>query len=228
MSSYALFGSLGNLCCNLRKMHIVADASSGPKVVLAHGAGSHLEHPTLLWLSEIVREAGGSVVRFNFGYREAGKSMPDRMPKLVEEYREVVREIQPAVIGGHSMGGRVASMLLAEEPVASGLLLFGYPLHPPDKPHQLRADHLPKIQVPVLQLSGTEDEFCRRDLMEEVHAGLDHDLWRLTLLNRASHSYSVKKSSGSSKIEIRRTMLDAVRTWLRALQVTENLKELNR
>lgn len=185
-------------------------------VVLAHGAGSHKEHPTMLWLSEIVEEAGGTVHRFNFGYREAGKSMPDRMPKLVEEYREFIRGLGPVVIGGHSMGGRVASMLLAEETVAQGLLLFGYPLHPPDKPHQLRSAHLPQIRVPVLQLSGTEDEFCTRSLMDDVHAGLG-PAWQLVWLNGASHSYSVKKSSGSTKAEVRALMVESVRTWLSRL-----------
>src|SRR5688572_6966582 len=108
-------------------------------VVLAHGAGSHMEHKTMLWLSEIVRSAGAGVARFDFSYRVLGKSMPDRLPVLMQTYRDVIASVRERLsparlfIGGHSMGGRVASMIAAEGDPVDGVLLFGYPLHPPGR-----------------------------------------------------------------------------------------------
>ena len=171
-------------------------------VVLAHGAGSHMDHRTMLWLSDIVRNAGAGVARFNFGYRVLGKSMPDRMPVLMETYRSVISSIREKarpvklIIGGHSMGGRVASMIAAEGDPVDGLLLFGYPLHPPGQFDKLRDAHLPAIKCPVLQFSGTRDEFCRRDLMDAVPVG---DNYKVVWVEGADHSYSVSKASGNTK-----------------------------
>lgn len=187
----------------------------GPLVVLAHGAGSHMEHETILWLASLVREAGGRVARFNFAYRVLGKGMPDRMPKLIATYQAVVNALPrsgPLVIGGHSMGGRVASMLLAEKKdAADGLLLFGYPLHPPGQPEKLRDAHLPAISVPVLQLSGTEDEFCTRELMERVALPAGY---RVKWIDGADHSYSVKKSSGKTRKDAEAQIVGELRTFL--------------
>ncbi len=204
---------------------VLADGDQGSTVVvLAHGAGSHLEHKTMEWLADLVRQAGGSVVRFDFLYRALGKPMPDRMPTLISTYRAVVEAVRERlapsrlVVGGHSMGGRVASMMEAENSAANGvpaegLLLFGYPLHPPGQPEKLRDAHLPAIMTPTLQLSGTEDEFCTRDLMEEVHSRLDQGRWRLRWIEGADHSYSVKKSSGRTRKDAERDIVEALASW---------------
>lgn len=191
----------------------------GPKVVcLAHGAGSHLNHPTMLMLADFVRAAGWSVVRFNFPYRTQGKGIPDRMPNLVEAYREAVRLCRESgpkrlVIGGHSMGGRVASMLLAEESVADGGLFFGYPLHPPGQFEKLRDAHLPPIKVPVLQINGTQDEFCNFDLMNEVQTRLSPS-YQTHWVEGADHSYRVKRASGRTSAQARAEIEDTVGSWL--------------
>jgi predicted alpha/beta-hydrolase family hydrolase len=131
-----------------------------------------------------------------------GKSMPDRMPVLMETYRAVIADVRGRlspkrlIIGGHSMGGRVASMLAAEGDDVDGLLLFAYPLHPPGQFEKLRDAHLPAIKCPVLQFSGTRDEFCRRDLMEGVAVG---DNYEVVWLEGADHSYSISKGSGNTK-----------------------------
>ncbi len=188
---------------------VLADDHAGepgkPVVILAHGAGSHMEQKTVVWLAGLLRDAGVSVVRFNFLYRAQARAMPDRMPVAVETYRAVIASVRerlkPArlIIGGHSYGGRVASMVEAEGKSVDGLVLFGYPLHPPGQPEKLRDAHLDSIKTPTLQLNGTADELCTREIMDRVVAGLDPKVWRLVWIEGADHSYAVKKASGRSR-----------------------------
>jgi predicted alpha/beta-hydrolase family hydrolase len=193
---------------------VAADDNASTMVVLAHGAGSHMEHKTMLWLSEIARSAAAGVVRFNFAYRVLGKSMPDRMTVLMETYRAVIASVRERLsparlfIGGHSMGGRVASMIAAEGDPLDGVLLFGYPLHPPGRFDKLRDAHLPLIKCPVLQFSGTRDEFCRRDLMEAVPVGKNY---KVIWIEGADHSYSISKASGNTKKDAEEQMCALVK-----------------
>jgi predicted alpha/beta-hydrolase family hydrolase len=200
---------------------ILVDKPSGSTVViLAHGAGSHMEHKTIEWLASLVRSDDVSVARFNFLYRVRGKSMPDRMPILVNTYQEVVatlrKELSPdrVIVGGHSMGGRVASMMEAEQGSADGLLLFGYPLHPPGQLDKLRDAHLSNITTPTLQLNGTQDEFCSQHLMDQVVARLDPDVWRLHWIEGADHSYHVKRSTGRSRQDVEVELKQGVAEWI--------------
>lgn len=194
---------------------VAADDGGPPTVlILAHGAGSHMEQKTMLWLADIARSAGLRVVRFNFLYRVLGKGMPDRMPLLVSTYRAVIesvrRELSPErlLIGGHSMGGRTASMLEAEAPTSDGLVLFGYPLHPAGQPEKLRDAHLSSIRVPVLQVSGTNDALCTRDLMEKVALPAS---WTIHWVQGADHSYIAK---GRPKAELAAEVTEALRGWI--------------
>lgn len=210
-----------NVSVSGREAPVLAD-DDGPGVVaiLAHGAGSHMEQKTLEWLADIVREAGARVVRFNFLYRAEGRGMPDRMPVLKETYAAVIASVLERltpgrlVIGGHSMGGRVATMLEADSRHADGLLLFGYPLHPAGEPSKLRDAHLPSIQTPALQFSGTEDALCTRELME---AAALPPSWTIHWLDGADHSYAIKKSSGRTRGDLAHEMRDALTPWLAQL-----------
>jgi predicted alpha/beta-hydrolase family hydrolase len=167
--------------------------------VAGHGAGSHMNHPSMLKLSEVLRTRGFDVVRFNFLYREKGSGAPDRMPKLQACFSAVVeharREVpgKKAIIGGRSMGGRVASMLAAEGFACDGLLLLAYPLHPAGKPEKLRDAHLPRIRVPVLCINGTRDALCTRELMDKSIKDLQ---WRLHWLEGKDHSFAVTTEVG--------------------------------
>lgn len=139
-------------------------------LVLFHGAGGDRDHPTFLAL-----EAGVDtpVARINFPYRQKGpgRRPPDRMPKLIDAVRRAVEEHSEAwdadpehlVIGGRSMGGRAASMAIAEGLSVAGLLLLSYPLHPPGKPEKLRVEHLDRITCPTLLIQGTRDPFGKPD-----------------------------------------------------------------
>jgi predicted alpha/beta-hydrolase family hydrolase len=180
-----------------------------------------MEHKTLDWIAELIRKNGARIVRFNFLYRAQGKSMPDRMPVLIETYRAVIGSVrdrlapEALVIGGHSMGGRVASMLEAEASDADGLLLFGYPLHPAGQPDKLRDAHLGAIRIPALQINGTEDELCTQELMDPIAAGLDS--WKLEWVPGADHSYAVRKASGRTRTDVEVQMFNALKGWLASL-----------
>lgn len=200
----------------------VEGGDSGPlgTLILGPGAGSHRNHKTMLWLGQIAESAGLDVVRFDFLYRTMGKSMPDRMPTLMGTYKSVIESVRTRkepdrlFIGGHSMGGRVASMLAAEEGLADGLILFGYPLHPPGQPEKLRDAHLPAIRIPVLQMNGTEDELCTKALMDGVLERLDPLMWTLEWIDGADHSYGVRKSTGRSREDVAGQMKAAIKGWL--------------
>jgi uncharacterized protein len=140
-------------------------------VLLAHGAGSGADHPTLVAIAE---QLTIPVVRHEFPYRIAGRHFPDRMPVLMESMRTAVAtlDVDPGrvVLGGRSLGGRVASTLIADGHRAGGLIAIGYPLHPPKRPDRLRTEHLGRINVPSLFISGTRDPFGTPDELRAAHA----------------------------------------------------------
>jgi predicted alpha/beta-hydrolase family hydrolase len=168
--------------------------------VAGHGAGSHMNHRSMRKLSEVLRGRGFDVVRFNFLYREKGAGPPDRMPKLqacmklvIEKARSEVGSGKKMIIGGRSMGGRVASMLAAEGLACDGLLLLAYPLHPAGQPEKLRDQHLPSIKVPVLCINGTRDSLCQQDKMTRAIDGLG---WQMQWLEGKDHSFDVTAEVG--------------------------------
>ena len=198
-------------------------SAGGGLFVFAHGAGGHMADRGVLGVTEELRARGLHVVRFNFPYREKGSSHPDTMPRLKECVAAVAeharREVGPQtlILGGRSMGGRVASMLAADGFPCDGLLLLAYPLHPAGKPEELRDAHLAKIEVPVLCLNGTRDALCRRDLMEGVVGRLT-DRWTMHWLEGADHSFRVLKSSGRSDAEVLGEIAETCAAWASGLR----------
>lgn len=134
-------------------------------VLLYPGAGSGADQPGLVAIADAL--APVECRRIDFGYRRAGRKAPDRAPKLMAEIREELEHHgdRSVVIGGRSMGGRIASMVVAGADGAPppgnvvGLVLIAYPLHPPGRPDRLRVEHLVDIAVPCLFVSGTRDPF---------------------------------------------------------------------
>jgi hypothetical protein len=162
--------------------------------VCAPGAGGHKRDAAMQALAPRLAALGLDVVRFDFPYRERGSRRPDPMPVLQEAFAEAVEQARrehPAprlVLGGRSMGGRVATMLAAQGFACDALLLFAYPLHPDGKPEKLRDAHLPAIRVPVMCVNGTRDRLCRRELMEAVLRRVGAP-WRMHWIEGAGHSF---------------------------------------
>jgi len=183
--------------------------------VCAPGAGGEMNDRAMLATSAALRALGLDVVRFNFDYRARGSRRPDPVPKLRERYAAVVEQVRsqaagrPLVIGGRSMGGRVATMLAADGYACDALLLFAYPLHPAGEPEKLRDAHLPRIRVPVLCFNGTRDTLCRRDLMERALQTVTAP-WRMHWLEGADHSLKGDK--------VMSEMAVAVADWLPTVQ----------
>ncbi len=151
-------------------MNLLTDGpESAPlTLLLAHGAGTPMDHPFLNAVAEGIASAGIRVLRFEFPYmarhRESGKKgPPDKEPVLLQTFRDAFATVAgPVVVGGKSMGGRMASMV-AGELGAAGLLVFGYPFHPPGRPEKPRVAHLANLQTPVLIIQGTSDAFGTPD-----------------------------------------------------------------
>jgi len=148
---------------------------SSPLVfAFAHGAGAPMDHPFMNKVARGLGERGVRVVRFEFPYmaaRRAGTKKggaPDRPPVLLDTWRQVIADHgggARVAIGGKSMGGRIATMI-ADEANVRGVVVFGYPFHPPGKPQQLRTAHLEQLRTPALIVQGTRDEFGSRAEVE--------------------------------------------------------------
>jgi len=189
--------------------------------VCAHGAGGHMADRGMERIAAMLAAVGVEVWRFNFLYREKGLRRPDAMPALTECFEAVVAHVREAttpkrlLIGGRSMGGRVASMMTSEGFACDGLLLLAYPLHPPGQPEKKRVAHLPRIRVPVLCFNGTRDAFCTREWMDRALAPLG-SRWTMHWLEGADHSFRVLRSSGREEAEVYREVGEVTGPWLRA------------
>ena len=158
-------------------------------ILLAHGAGTNQDHPMMALLRDSLADAGFGVLSFNYPYTERGSKSPDRAEKLIQCHRGAADFFRPRVdrlfLAGRSMGGRMATLLVAEGDQADGIILYAYPLHPAGKPDKLRIDHFPDVHIPMLFIQGTRDALARMDLFEEHIAVLpDADV---ELLEGAGH-----------------------------------------
>ena len=177
-------------------------------LVLAHGAGAPMDSPFLDTIAKGVASGGFRVARFEFPYmrarREEGKKgPPDRGPVLSESWREAIRALSGAegpgglVIGGKSLGGRIASMV-ADEAGVGGLVCLGYPFHPPGQPDKLRVRHLAGLRTPGLIVQGARDPFGGRD--EVLRYTLSKTL-QVTFLEDGDHSFRPRVSSGRTEAQ---------------------------
>ena len=191
-------------------------------ILLGHGAGAPMDSISMNAAAAALAGVGFRVARFEFGYmagrrNEAGRKPPPRAETLRPEYLAAVAALGatgPLIIGGKSMGGRVASMV-ADELHASaritGLLCLGYPFHPPTKPGQLRTQHLAELQTPTLIVQGTRDEFGTRD---EVQAYALSKAIEILWLEDGDHDLKPRKSvSGFSAADHLKAMAVKVSQW---------------
>jgi uncharacterized protein len=166
-------------------------------LVVGHGAGAGMDHPFLVGFCRAMAEHGVATARFNFFYTNAGRRTPDPEAALRAAWLEAFTGVQamadevPVLACGKSLGGRIASMCVADGMPAAGLVFLGYPLHPPGKPERLRAEHLERITVPMLFLHGTRDPFAQPELLAKVLEGLgkraDH-----VPIEGGDHSFNVR------------------------------------
>lgn len=182
---------------------IVNGPDSAPlTLVLAHGAGAPMDSPFMNHVADAVSHTGWRVVRFEFPYmaerRTTGKKKPpNRAPILLDTWRELIKEAGPErlVIGGKSMGGRIASMV-ADDMGVRGVVCLGYPFHPPGKPEKLRTEHLAVMKTPTLILQGERDPFGTRD---EVAAYTLSKAIAVDWLPDGDHSFKPRKKSGHTE-----------------------------
>jgi uncharacterized protein len=181
-----------------------------------------MDHPHILELSSVLTGLGHSVVRFNFPYKDRGKGPPDPMPLLVETIASAASAARDALapgalfLAGHSMGGRAASMAVADGLAADGLILFSYPWHPPGKADKPRTAHLGAIRTPVLCFTGTRDPFCDREVLSGTLASLPAH-WTQVFIEGADHGLDVPKRSGRTRADVLSGVSAEVRRWLAPL-----------
>ena len=186
-------------------------------VILAHGAGGNMNAPFMNFFHQGVAEAGYPSMKFNFFYSEAKRKVPDPQPVLTRCYEQAI-EMMPekrVVIGGKSMGGRMASYI-ADHPRVAGLLFLGYPLHAPGKQDQLRDQHLYNIQKPMLFVSGTKDPFAQINLLKQTITKIG-DYASYHLVDGAGHSLDVQRQSGRSNQDVLQGSLTVILNWLKTL-----------
>ena len=193
-------------------------------LILAHGAGAPMDSPFMVAFAEGLAAAGQRVVRFEFPYMRARrggrKPPPNRLPLLQECWLAAIAVLAEAgwpsrrlVIGGKSLGGRVAS-LVADQAAVAGLVCLGYPFHPAGRPEKTRTEHLATLATPTLIVQGTRDALGTR---QDV-AGYDlaKDI-RIEWLEDGDHSFKPRRKSGRTEAENWQHGIDAVATFVAAL-----------
>jgi predicted alpha/beta-hydrolase family hydrolase len=193
--------------------------------VLGHGAGGDRTQESLVLFQDALAARGLASLVFNFPYAERGSGPPDRMPRLELAFgralafaRARLGKGEPLVAGGRSMGGRVASHLAAAGEPLSGLVLLGYPLHAAGKPEELRVEHLPRIPVPSLFISGTKDALAPRDLLASTVRGLGAKA-RLHWIEGADHGLDLPARAGRDRASVAAEAADEVLAWLPSLVI---------
>ena len=205
-------------------LHSGADGpTSGAAVIVAHGAGAGQHHPFMVSFAHGLASFGFDVVTFNFLYTEQHRRLPDRAPALEACYAAVIHEVRRRLpsaerclfIGGKSMGGRMASQLAASEPSLpiAGLVLLGYPLHPPGRPEKRRDAHLPSVRRPMLVVQGSRDGFGTPDELRPVLEALDPPA-TLHVVDGGDHSFKVARTGADGQAAVDADVRRTCASWM--------------
>jgi predicted alpha/beta-hydrolase family hydrolase len=194
-------------------------------LVLAHGAGAGMTHPFLGKLAGELAEVRVATLRYQFPYMEERRHVPDRPPVATAAVAAAVRaaaKVAPGftlLAGGKSFGGRMSSQAASQGLLEGvrGLVFFGFPLHPPNKPEVKRAEHLAKVPMPMLFLQGTRDTLADLKLLRPICTDLGA-LATLHIIESADHSFHVLKSAGKSDPDVLHDLAQTTASW------AENLK----
>jgi uncharacterized protein len=201
---------------------LVRPAEAWLLYVLAHGAGAGMRHHFLEGMAESLAVRGVATLRYQFPYMESGSRRPDAPAVAHATARAAVALATalapdvPVTAGGKSFGGRMTSQAAAELlPGIHGLAFLGFPLHAPGRPATSRAEHLDSVELPMLFLQGTRDQFAQLDLISSVSARLG-DRATLHVIDGADHSFNVPKRAGRSASEIMDELADTFAVWARS------------
>ncbi len=196
----------------------------GATLILGHGAGAGQRSAFMVDFAHALSALGVDVVTFNFLYTEQGRRIPDRAPALEACYRAVIDAVhanadtarRALFIGGKSMGGRIATQVAAADPQLrlAGLVLLGYPLHPPGKPSERRDKHLPAIARPMLFVQGTRDAFGTPDELTPIASTLQ-PAPTVHVVAHGDHSFKLSKKDPAAQAkvyaDVQRAIVDFVR-----------------
>jgi predicted alpha/beta-hydrolase family hydrolase len=193
-------------------------------LVFGHGAGAGMRHRFMEAMSVRLADVGVATFRYQFPYMEAGSRRPDTRATLLATVRAAVDAAHgaasdlPLLAGGKSMGGRMTSLAAAEValPGVRGLVFFGFPLHPAGRPSTERAEHLARVDVPLLFFQGERDQLAGLDLLRPLCAGLGARA-TLHVVPTADHGFHVLKSSGRSDAEVQGDLARTVAAWAATL-----------
>lgn len=187
--------------------------------VYAPGAGSNLHDPFGAFIAPQLARLGISCLRFQFPYMEAGRSIPDRNPLLESTWLAVIEAARGlssrVVVGGRSMGGRIASQVVAKGASVAALALFAYPLHPPGRPDRARDRHLPSILVPTLFCSGTRDTFATPQELEAAGSLVPDPTFHF--IAGADHGFNVLRATGLTRADIWQEASSILESFLESL-----------
>ena len=189
--------------------------------VFAHGAGAGMRHASMEAIASGLAERGIATLRYQFPYMEKGGKRPDPPALAQAAVRAAVAEAAklcaglPLLAGGKSFGGRMTSQAQAKAPLegVKGVAFFGFPLHPAGKPGVERAEHLSRVQVPMLFVSGERDALAELGLLKPIVAGLGESA-TLHLVRHADHSFKVPARSGRTSADAEAEALDALAEWM--------------
>jgi len=197
-------------------------------VLLAHGAGADRRAPALVAVAEALADARVPSLCFDYPYRVAGRRAPDRPAVLASATRDAAADLtrrarvapQRLVLGGRSMGGRVCSLIAADEEdpfPALGLLLLGYPLHPAGKPEQRRDAHFSRLRMPVLFVSGARDSLAPRAQLAKSARKLKGAV-TLHWLESADHGFRPLRASGLTRDDVLADVVETSVTWVQSVR----------
>ena len=189
-------------------------------LALAHGAGAGMTHPFLENLTNELSSVAIATFRYQFPYMEQRRRVPDPPAILTATVAAAVQTAKkaapdlPLLAGGKSMGGRMTSQGAAQNLLdgVRGLVFFGFPLHPPNRPGIKRADHLSRVSIPMLFLQGTRDTFAEMKLLRPICAKLS-DRATLHIIESADHSFHVLKSAKRTDADVLRELAEATASW---------------
>jgi len=186
--------------------------------IYAPGAGSNVHDPFGRFLAQRLAAHGIETVRIQFPYMEAKKRRPDPPAVLEAAWRAAIDALRPRqgrlIAGGRSMGGRIASQVVAQGAAVDALALFAYPLHPPGKPERMRDEHLPRITEPALFCSGTRDAFASPEELRAAAAKVSRAT--VHVLEHADHGFATPKASGRTREDVWSEAADAMAGWIDA------------